>query len=134
MNKLSENKQNILIVDDDTDIRFALKRIVGRCGHHANEVGSGSEALSAMSDHDFDMVFCDLRFRVGESGEQLLQTMRSDFPDVKIIMMSCAMDYSVRQDLLNKGAAECIQKPFFREQCADIIDRVAIKVPLKKAA
>jgi len=56
------------------------------------------------------------------SGQDTLDAIIQSHPDVKVVMMSCAMDYKVREQMEEKGASECVQKPFFKEQCLSIIN------------
>jgi len=123
---------NILVIDDDRDIRFGLNRTVRRCGYDVVEASSGEEGLELMASQKIDMVFCDLRFPRGLSGEQILEAIQQQYPDVKVVMMSCAMDYTTKTELQTLGASDSLQKPFFKEQCLATIH--ALFPPIQKAA
>lgn len=113
---------NVLIIDDDNEIRFGLNRVLGRCGHSVIEAVSGEQALEQLANHSVDLVFCDLQFPTDMSGEDTLNAIIKSYPKVKVVMMSCAMDYDLRERLGSLGAAQCAQKPFFKAQCMDILD------------
>jgi len=123
---------SILVVDDDDDIRFALKRIIGRCGYHVTEADSGEKALTLLSEESCDVVFCDLRFPGDMPGEEILHSIRENHPDIKVVMMSCSMDHNIRSNLIEQGASDGIQKPFFRETCLATIE--GLYPPIQKAA
>jgi len=123
---------NVLIIDDDNDIRFGLNRIMGRLGYDVVEAESGEAGLAALASGKFDLVFCDVRFPGGMAGDEILRTINADYPDVKVVMMSCAMDYSVRTEMKELGAADAMQKPFFKEQCLETVN--ALFPPLRKVA
>ncbi len=108
---------NVLIIDDDTDSRFGLNRVLNRCGHAVKEAESGECGLAKLAEMPIDLVFCDLRFPTGLSGEQTLKAITSAHPDVKVVMMSCSMDYTAQQELKVMGASAAMQKPFFKDQC-----------------
>ena len=130
---MKKHSQSILVIDDDDDIRYAIKRIIGGCGHQVDEAESGTEALKKLSDNqDIDIVFCDLRFPGDMPGEQILELILEKHPGTKVVLMSCAMDSNLRSKLLNKGASYCVQKPFFKDKCQDII--MGISEQQQKAA
>ena len=113
---------NVLLIDDDPEIRFGLSRVIRRCGHSVIEASSGELGLEQLKNHPIDLVFCDLQFPSGMSGEDILNAIISTHSDIQVVMMSCAMDYDVREKMEQIGAAECVQKPFFKTQCTDIVN------------
>jgi len=115
---------NVLIIDDDRDMRFGMKRIVSRCGHNAFEAECGEQALKCLSENHFDLVFCDLRFPTELSGAGILAAVQANFPDVKVVMMSCGMDFDTQEELLKNGAAAAVQKPFFKADCIHLLDKL----------
>lgn len=112
---------NVLIIDDDRDMRFGVKRIISRCGHSVHEAESGEQALQCLSERNFDLVFCDLRFPSQLSGNEILAAICANFPDVKVVMMSCGMDINEQEKLKRDGASAALQKPFFRAECLDLL-------------
>jgi len=122
---------NVLLIDDDREIRFGLNRVLARCGYSVIEATSGEYALEQIKNHTFDLVFCDLKFPTGISGEETLKAIIQSHPEMKVVMMSCAMDYDIRDHLKSHGAAECVQKPIFKTQCLDIVNAL---IPTDKEA
>lgn len=121
-----------LVIDDDDDIRFAVRRVVGKCGCDVADAESGEKALNMMSEEQYDIVFCDLRFPGGMPGEELLQRLREKHPTTKVVMMSCAMDAEIKKGLVEKGASDCVRKPFFKDVCLETIEN--LHPPQQKAA
>lgn len=121
MNQIQNELENVLIIDDDEDIGFALKRIIGRCGYNVTVSTSWAEALAQLSTHAVDVVFCDLRFPGDISGEEILGLLQVNFPEIKVVLMSCAMSDEISEKLLAQGAACCLQKPFFRAECQEVM-------------
>jgi len=115
---------NVLIIDDDPDMRFGMKRIIGRCGHCSTEAESGDQALKCLSTDHFDLLFCDLRFPSGLSGTDILAEVSARFPNIKVVMMSCDMDYEARKTLLGMGASAALQKPFFKADCIELLSEL----------
>lgn len=121
MIRANKNMLNVLIIDDDSDIRFGVSRIVSRLGHSVKEAESGEQAIVRLSESNFDLVFCDLRFPTRLTGEQILATIKEQYPHIKVVMMSCAMDAEAQQEFMKKGASAAMQKPFFKNECANML-------------
>jgi len=115
---------NVLIIDDDKDMRFGVKRILTRCGHTVHEAVSGEQAFEQLSQEGIDVVFCDLRFPGQLSGENILDTISTQYPDIKVVMMSCGMDYDTKESLLQNGACAALQKPFFKADCQHLLSEL----------
>lgn len=125
MNDIQYELQNVLIIDDDEDIGFALKRIIGRLGYNVNVAASWAEALAQLSSHAVDVVFCDLRFPGDISGEEILGLLQLNFPEIKVVLMSCAMPREISSKLMQDGASYCLQKPFFKAECQEVMLHLA---------
>jgi len=121
-----------IVLDDDADTRFAIKRILGKCGCDVQEAESVEEAVALIESEPVDVVFSDMRLPGAPGGEELLDIILERKLDVHIILMSCAMDSAMRSRLLNKGAADCVQKPFFKDTCEQLLANIT--EPLKKSA
>jgi len=121
-----------IVLDDDADTRFAIKRILGKCGCEVHEAESVNEAIALMETQTVDVVFSDMRLPGASGGEDLLDIILERELDVHIILMSCAMDTSSRSRLLNKGASDCVQKPFFKDTCEKLLANIT--GPVKRSA
>lgn len=121
MIRANKNMLNILIIDDDSDIRFGVNRIISRLGHSVQEVASGEQALVSLSENTFDLVFCDLRFPTRLSGVDILAAINQQHPNVKVVMMSCSMEPEAQKELMHNGASAALQKPFFKKECAETL-------------
>jgi len=130
--KNNENQTTVIVLDDDVDTRFAISRILGKCGCHVLEAESVSEALSAAESHSADAIFSDIRLPGEAGGEELLELVQARKMDVQVVLMSCAMDAEMSTRLMENGATACAQKPFFKDTCEQILDN--IRPPRSKAA
>lgn len=74
-------ERRILVVDDDPDVLEALADILKLQGHEVVAVGSGQDALDALEEYDFDIMFSDLRMPQMD-GEQLFQAVRERYPQM----------------------------------------------------
>ena len=101
-----------------------MSRVLDRCGHSVIEAASGEQGLEQIAKHSIDLVFCDLLFPSGMSGKETLDAIIRTHPKMKVVMMSCAMDYDVSEQLEKQGAAKSVQKPFFKDQCLEIVNEL----------
>lgn len=105
---------NVLVVDDDIQMRLVLKHILAREGCTVAEAEDGNIALKKMSVQNFSLVLIDMIMPNKEGTETILE-MRRAFPDLKIIAMSGDTIFQTFDPL--KLAKDCgadfiIAKPF----------------------
>ncbi len=121
---MSNHILQVLVLDDDNDMRFALNRILSRCGCEVAEASSGESAIEQLSEQRFDLVLSDLRMPGEIDGEALLDFTVENYPDTQVVLMSCRMTAEARAQLVKRGASECLQKPFFKQECMDLLTRL----------
>lgn len=126
------DEPTVLIVDDDDDIRYALSTIFKKCLCTVKEVPSVEAAMDELSINRYDIVFSDMWFHGSMGGEELLDFTNDKFDQTKVVLISCSMDATRAAELKSKGAACCLQKPFFKDTCMEVLNE--LDVPLKKAA
>ncbi len=121
----SEATYTTLVVDDDNDIRSAIARILARCGCTVTEAATIEDAIEQLEPHAFDVVFSDLRFEEGQlNGEDLLGYTTREHPSIKVVLMSSVMNSQQKTELIGKGAAYCLQKPFFKNTCLEVLSKI----------
>jgi DNA-binding NtrC family response regulator len=101
----------VLIVDDERLIQQLLSRVVEREGHTATLAGSVPEARGHLEANEFDLVVCDVDMP-GESGFDLVRSMRSHGRDTPIVMMSGIADPRLAAAAVDFGIAGDMIKPF----------------------
>ena len=117
----TQTAASVLVVDDDDDIRYAIANILKKCGCAVSEAVSVEDALVELCEQQYDIVFCDLRFHGSIGGEALLEFTNENLPELDVVLISCAMDAQRKKELRAKGAALCLQKPFFKDTCLDVL-------------
>jgi len=132
VSKQHSGTTSAIVLDDDADTRFAIKRILGKCGCEVREAESVEEAVALIQTQAVDVVFSDMRLPGAAGGEELLDYILENKLDVHVILMSCAMDLALRSRMLNKGAADCVLKPFFKDTCEQLLSNIS--EPIKKSA
>ncbi|MBS1869159.1 MAG: response regulator transcription factor [Actinobacteria bacterium] len=102
----------ILVVDDESELREMLSRLFVRQGHHVTAVADGSAAIDRASTGHFDVVLLDVALGAGPDGNEVCRTLRERRNVVPIIMLT-ALDSEGDAVLgLEAGADDYITKPF----------------------
>lgn len=81
----------ILVVDDEPDQRFLLRRIFERAGHEVSEAGNGAAALQAVRESAPDLVVTDVMMPVMD-GVELIRCLRDDPATARIPILAASGD------------------------------------------
>lgn len=100
----------ILVVDDDSDVRFMLRRYLGRHGFDVEVAEDGAELRELVAKKPYDLVVLDLNMP-GEDGISLARFLRDNHP-MGIIMLTAASEVVDRIVGLEVGADDYVTKPF----------------------
>ncbi len=107
-------KKRILIIDDETEVRAILSRILTQAGYEAVAVGSGDEGTRLCRQQPMDMVIVDM-IMPEKDGLETLMEIRRGSPNARIIAISGAPRTTVMDPLsvaLKVGAVASLAKPF----------------------
>jgi len=115
------NELTILVVDDDPVIRTLLEKYLAS-GHKVLSAENGLIALDILEQktNDIDLIFSDIEMPQLD-GMALLETIRTQYPELCVIMISGSADTSTAVSALRKGAYDYISKPFGELEELDII-------------
>ena len=115
---------NILIIEDDVEVRELLTIILKRAGHTVTEAGDGRDGIHAFRTNQIDLIITDLIMPRQEGLETIVQ-LRQEFPNLKIIAISGGNPGGKNNYLQAArlcGASKTFIKPF---ENAEIIAAVA---------
>lgn len=105
-----KNSANILIVDDEPEIRKIVRGILSE-SYKYQEANSAEEALSLLRVEKFDLVISDIKMD-GMSGLEMIPQVRAIAPDTVIMMISGEQTIESAIEALRGGAFDYIMKPF----------------------
>ena len=122
----------ILVVDDETAIRRALKPPLAELGFQVAEAGRGEEALQMLRASVYDAVLLDVNMP-GIGGIETLRRIRSFASRLPVLMLTVRDQEEEKVEALDLGADDYITKPFStRELIARIRAAVRrVKAPLR---
>jgi len=107
-----EASLNILVVDDEADLREMLTRSFSREGHNVTAVCDGRAAIDHASTDHYDIVLLDIALGNGPDGYEVCRTLRTRRNVVPIIMLT-ALDSEADAVLgLEAGGDDYVTKPF----------------------
>ncbi len=106
---------DILIVDDEPNIRKMLSAYCKSRGHRVTLAVSVQDALSKAAHGLFDLAFVDLRLGT-ESGLDLIPKLLSERPRLKIVVITAFSSIETAVQAIKNGAVEYLPKPFTPEQ------------------
>ena len=101
---------NILIIDDEKAIRYALREILEHEGHKVDEAEDGASGLDKAKKGKFDLVLCDIKMPKMD-GLEVLEKLHAHNDELPVVMISGHGTIDTAVDALKKGAFDFIQKP-----------------------
>lgn len=112
LGEMAEMPLDILVVDDESDLREMLSRLFARQGHRITTVSDGRAAVDRATTAHFDVVLLDVALGEGPDGYDVCRQLRQRNNVVPIIMLT-ALDSEADVVLgLEAGADDYITKPF----------------------
>ena len=107
---MADTPATVLVVDDEPQIRRALRTNLTVRGYRVVEAGDGQTALTAVVDHRPDIVLLDLGLP-GLDGIEVLHGMRG-WTDVPVIVLTVRDRETDKVEALDAGADDYVTKPF----------------------
>jgi two-component system nitrogen regulation response regulator GlnG len=112
----------VWIIDDDRSIRWVLEKALGRENIAFKSFASADDALAELPTNLPQMVISDIRMP-GNSGLDLLQILRTDYPNLPVIIMTAYSDLESAVSAFQGGAFEYLPKPFDVNHAVELIRR-----------
>ncbi len=123
----------ILIVDDNSDIRLILDELIKDAGYKTRLAANFKQALTEIDKKLPDVAIIDVKLDKGDNdGIQLLDHIKQKNNDIPVIMISGHANIEMAVNSLKSGAFEFIQKPFDKERLLNFVNRAVENFNLKK--
>ena len=104
------NKHNVLIVDDDSDVRWMVKRYLEKHGLAVEQADGGKRMRELVERQSFDLIILDITMP-GEDGLSLTRYLRENY-HTPVIMLTASAEVVDRVVGLEMGADDYMTKPF----------------------
>ena len=113
-------KNNILIIDDDAEVRSLISDVLSDEGYATFPVSNEAEAFSNLKKTEFDLIFLDLWIGDDESaGLKILDKIKNQYAGIPVVIISGHGTIDVAVSAIQNGAFDFIEKPF-------VIDRLLL--------
>jgi len=121
-----ENKESILIVDDDEDYCTLLSRTISGLGYHTYWTTKPSEVVSLIEKLKPVCLLLDMVFPQGD-GMSLLKKVKKFRKDLPVIMLTGQESIKTAVETIKAGAFDYLTKPLNSEDFKRILTRIARK-------
>lgn len=123
---------DILIVDDEQDIRELISDVLGDEGYHTRLAGDGQAALAAVEERVPSVVVLDIWLQGSQlDGLGILEVLRAKHPELPVIMISGHGNIETAVNAIRLGAYDYIEKPFKEDKLIHLVRRAIETARLK---
>src|ERR1700757_25289 len=123
----------ILVVDDEADIRALMCGILGDEGYETRQAGNSTEALAAIRSRQPSLVVLDIWLQGSElDGLEILKIVKRELPQLPVVMISGHGNIETAVAAIKIGAYDFIEKPFKSDRLLLIVERAIEAARLKR--
>jgi two-component system nitrogen regulation response regulator NtrX len=116
--------REILIVDDEADIRMLITGVLADEGYETRDAADGHSAIEALHDRMPSLVILDIWLRDSAlDGLDVLKHIVRDYPNLPVVMISGHGTIEVAVRAIKLGAYDFIEKPFKADHLLLVIER-----------
>ncbi|HEX3499238.1 MAG TPA: sigma-54 dependent transcriptional regulator [Stellaceae bacterium] len=124
---------DILIVDDEADIRMLIAGVLKDEGYQTREAGNSTQALAAIRSRQPSLVILDIWLQGSElDGIEILKVIRRELPALPVIMISGHGNIETAVAAIKFGAYDFIEKPFKSDRLLLVIERAIEAARLRR--
>ncbi|MFN3461724.1 MAG: sigma-54-dependent transcriptional regulator, partial [Oceanibaculum sp.] len=125
--------RDILIVDDEADIRLLIAGILGDEGFQTREAADSDSALAQLRQRRANLIILDIWLNNSTlDGMGLLEVIKVEFPDIPVIMISGHGNIETAVTAIKNGAYDFIEKPFKADRLLLTIERALEAARLRR--
>ncbi|MBT8338372.1 MAG: response regulator [Desulfatitalea sp.] len=121
----------VLIVDDDSGVREAFKRILTSAGYKVDTADSHANAKALLNSAGYDVILSDI-FLGDEDGISLLASCREEFPDIPVILATGMPSLETASAAVRLNAYDYLLKPVSKDRLRHVVNK-AVEVGKLKA-
>lgn len=124
---------DILVVDDEADIRDIVSGILDDEGHETRTAADSDSALAAISDRVPRLIFLDIWLQGSRlDGLALLDEIKARYPELPVVMISGHGNIETAVSAIQRGAYDFIEKPFKADRLLLVAERALETSNLKR--
>ncbi len=119
--------RKVLVVDDQEDVREALRLLLKGSGYRTEEESSPNAALAKAAYGDHDLIIVDMNYTwdttSGDEGLRLLDRLRAQRPEVPVIAMTGWSTIELAVEAMHHGACDFIPKPWDNRHFLSVVKK-----------
>ncbi len=124
---------DILIVDDEADIRELIAGILEDDGYNTRTAGNSDAALAAIADRRPSLIILDIWLMGSKlDGLEVLEVIKKENPDLPVVIISGHGNVETAVSAIKKGAYDYIEKPFKADKLVLITERALEASSMKR--
>ncbi len=118
---------SVLLVDDDTELRKALTKILSNAGHLVVAQPDAASAVNyiATTKTKFDVIITDV-WMPGLNGVRFMSVIKKALPNRPVIVITAFGDAALRDEAMRGGAFDFFTKPIDRQKFLEGIERAIL--------
>ena len=117
-------RRQVLIADDEANLRRVLAAQLERDGYDVVAVPDGAAAIAALGEHHIDVVITDLRMPKVD-GIEVLRHVTRHHPEIPVIMITAHGTVDTAVEALKVGAYDFVTKPFEKSELRNVVSKAA---------
>ncbi len=119
-----KRNEDILIVDDEADIRMMVGDILEDEGYQTRSVGTVHEAFSALEEKLPNLLILDIWLQGSQmDGLEFLSKFKESYPHIPVLMISGHGNIETAVQSIKRGAYDFIEKPFKADKMLILVER-----------
>ena len=123
----------ILVIDDEADIRMLMCGILNDEGYETREAGTSNDALAALRSRQPTLVILDIWLQGSElDGLEILKIIRRELPNLPVVMISGHGTIETAVAAIKIGAYDFIEKPFKSDRLLLVVERAVEAARLRR--
>lgn len=115
----------VMVVDDEADMRLAVRLILERGGYTVEEAASGEDACQRIQGAPPDLLLMDVRMP-GQDGLETLEKIRESNKSLPVIIMTGYGNPETEREAFRKGANDYLLKPFKNQELLEAITKAGL--------
>lgn len=131
MSRKPDEKQRILVVDDEENLRHMLQLMLQKHGYLVDQAAHGATALQMALQGRYDFILCDIQMPVMDGAAFLKEAVAAGTSST-IIMMSAYGTVDTAIECMKLGAYDYISKPFKSDEIALVLKKAEERERLKR--
>ncbi len=115
--------KKILVVDDEKNIRFTLKKALSNAGYEVETAINGDDGIEKIQEREYPVILLDMKMP-GMNGLKFLEEINNINYQTKIVMITGYSDVETAVETMKMGAVDYLRKPFKPKEILEVVEKV----------